>query len=310
MRKRLARLLPWLVTAGILVFLFRRIPLRDVLQAADNAAPWFIPATVAIVLGIYLADALAIWKTFGWFVTRLGYGETLILRGSTYLIALINYTLGQGAFVYFLKRTRGVPMMRAAAAVLLIMGTNMLLLLFLSTLGFLLGAQAFPQLGTVLSISYVGLGVYAVLVMWRPAFLVKRPILDVLLEAGMMGHLKAIGIRLPHLITLLTLNYVALHAFGVPVPILETMLAMPVVFLIAVLPISFQGLGPSQGAMIYFFSRFAQGDAQHRSAQVLAASLGAQAIAWVVQILVGILCTRSQLGQTLRATAKEMPAES
>ncbi|HEY0711596.1 MAG TPA: hypothetical protein VGF45_02915, partial [Polyangia bacterium] len=135
-------------------------------------------------------------------------------------------------------------------------------------------------------------------------------ILDVLLEAGIVGHLRALGIRLPHLITLLTMNYVALHAFGVPVPVLETMLAMPVVFFVAVLPISFQGLGPTQGAMIFFVSRVAQGDAQHRSAQVLAASLGAQAIAWMVQISIGLICTRSQLGQTMRATAKEIPAES
>ncbi|HEY0706914.1 MAG TPA: lysylphosphatidylglycerol synthase domain-containing protein [Polyangia bacterium] len=310
MRKLLARTLPWLVTAVILVLLFKDIPLRNVVQAADNAATWFIPVTVLIVLGVYIADSLAIWKTFGWFVTRLSFKETLILRGSTYLIALINYTLGQGAFVYFLKRMRGVPMMRAAAAVLLIMGTNMLLLLLLSTVGLVLGAESFPQLRTVLLVSYIGLAVYIVLLLWRPAFLTKRPLLDVLLDAGILGHVKALSVRVPHLITLLTLNYFALHAFGVPVPMLETMLAMPVVFFVAVLPISFQGLGPTQGAMIYFFARFAQGDAQHRSAQVLAASLGAQAIAWLVQITVGLICTRSQLGQSLRATAKEIPAES
>ena len=310
MRKLLARTLPWLVTAVILIILFRRIPLRDVVQAADNAAPWFIPATVLIVLVVYIADSLAIWKTFGWFVTQLGFRETLILRGSTYLIALINYSLGQGAFVYFLKKTRGVPMMRAAAAVLLIMGTNVLLLLFLSTLGLVLGAQSFPQLKTVLIVSYGGLAVYVALVALRPTIVTRWPVFDVLLEAGIGGHLKATAVRVPHLITLLTLNYVALHAFGIPVPVLEVMLAMPVVFLIAVLPISFQGLGPTQGAMIYFFARFAQGDSQHRSAQVLAASLGAQAIAWVVQISVGLVCTRSQLGKTMRATAKEIPAES
>jgi uncharacterized membrane protein YbhN (UPF0104 family) len=310
MRKFLARTLPWVVTAVILVLLFRRIPLRDVVAAADNASAWFIPATVCIVLMVYIADSVAIWKTFGWFVTRLSFKDTLILRGATYLIALINYTLGQGAFVYFLKRTRGVPMMRAAAAVLLIMGTNVLLLLLLSTAGVALGAESVPQLRTVLLVSYVGLAIYVILLIWRPAFLTKRPVLDVLLEAGVLGHLKALGIRLPHLITLLTMNYVALHAFGVPVPVLETMLAMPVVFFVAVLPISFQGLGPTQGAMIYFFARFAQGDAQHRSAQVLAASLGAQAIAWMVQISVGLICTRSQLGQSLRTTAKEIPAES
>jgi electron transfer flavoprotein alpha/beta subunit len=59
------------------------------------------------------------------------------------------------------------------------------------------------------------------------------------------------------------------------------------VLLIAALPISIQGLGPAQGAMILFFGRYASGDDAERAATVLAAGLGAQAIAWVVQILIG-----------------------
>lgn len=308
MRKRLAQILPWLVTAVILTVLFTRIPGRAVLEAAHNAAPWFVPLTIAIVLGVFLADSFAIWKTFGWFVTPLTFRESLTLRGTTYLLALLNYTLGQGAFAYFLNRSRGVPVMRAAAAVLLVMGINLLLLLLLSTLGILLGARSLPELRTVIAVAWAGLGVYVILLLARPRFLTRWPILDVLLEAGPVGHLKALAVRLPHLITLLLINHSALHAFGVPVPVWETMLAMPVIFFVAVLPISFQGLGPSQGVMIFFFTPFATGDPATRAAQVLAAGLGMQAVVWCVQIVIGLVCTRSELGRSLRQNAKEIPS--
>ena len=310
MRKILARIVPWVVTAAILAFLFSRIHIHDVLAAARDAAGWFVPVTAGIVFAVYVADSFAIWKTFGWFVAPMTFRETLTLRGVTMLLALINYTLGQGAFAYFLNRSRGVPLMRAAAAVLLVMGINLLVLLLLSTVGLVMTDSAVPQLRTLIVVAYVGLGIYAALLAWRPAFLTRRPVLDVLLEAGVKGHLKSLLVRLPHIVTLLLLNHVALHAFGVPVPVYDTLVAMPIVFLLAVLPISFQGLGPSQGMMVFFFARFAEGDAQQRSARVLAASLGAQVVAWLVQITLGVICMRSQLGRSMRQHPKEIESAS
>jgi hypothetical protein len=315
LRRKLTRLLPWLITAGVLTYLFSRLPAGQVIQAASNAAPWTIPALASIVLLVYLADCLAIRTTFGWFVAPLTFRETLTLRGATYLLALVNYALGQGAFVYFLNRTRGVPVVKAAAAVVLIMGINLLLLLLLSTLGLVLGAEGLPEIKTLIWIAYVGLGIYVAMLVWRPGWLQRRPILDVLLNAGVGGHLRALAVRVPHVAALLVLNHVALHAFGVPVPALQTLLCFPVVLLVAVLPISIQGIGPTQGAMIFFFARYASGEPSVREATVFAASLGAQAISWCVQVVLGLICIRSQLVQTLKEGppqpgAKEMPAAS
>jgi hypothetical protein len=310
MRRTLTRLLPWLITAGILAYLFARLPLRHVIDAASRAAVWTIPALAAIVLLVYLADCVAIWKTFGWFVAPLSFRDTLTLRGATYLLALVNYALGQGAFVYFLNRTRGVALVRAAAAVVLIMGINLLLLLFLSTLGLVLGAESLPEVSSLIWIAYLGLAIYVTMLIWRPRWLERRPILDVLLNAGLGGHVRSLVVRLPHVAVLLVLNHVALHAFGVEVPALQTLLCFPVVLLVAVLPISVQGVGPTQGAMIFFFARYAQGDTAMREATVFAASLGTQAIAWCVQVSLGLLCIRSQLVQTLKQGTKEISPAS
>jgi hypothetical protein len=307
MRRKLGRLAAWLVTAGMLVYLFSRVPVHEVLEKVGQAAPWLVPVTVVIVLAVFVTDSFAIWKTFGWFVTRMRFRETLALRGATFLLALVNYALGQGAFIYFLNRTRGVKVMRAAAAVLLIMGINLLLLLMMTSLGLLLGAGALPQLRTIIVVGYAGLAVYVIALVLRPAWLTSRPILDVLLNAGLVGHLKCMAVRIPHIITLLILNHMALLAFGVRVPFLQLVLCYPIVLLVAVLPISVQGLGPTQGAMLVFFTRYAPGSSPaEREATILAASLSVQAIASVVQIIIGALCIRSQVGRQLRDVSKDV----
>jgi hypothetical protein len=304
------RVAAWVVTLGILAYLFWTIPIHEVTRAIRNAAPWTVPALLGLVLLMYLADCVAMWRTFGWFVAPLRFTEVLTLRGATYLLAMVNYALGQGAIIYFVNRSRGVPIMRGAAAVLLIMGTNLLLLLFLATAGMGLGGEMLPELRTLIVAAYAGLAVYVVVVLWKPRWLARRPIFDVLLQAGLVGHLKAMAVRLPHVMILVIFQWVALRAFGVNVPFTQTLLAMPVVFFVAVLPISVQGVGPTQGAMLFFFLRYASGTPTYAKATILAASLGSQVLAWVVQIAVGLVCLRTQLAQGLKELPKEMPAAS
>ena len=140
------------------------------------------------------------WKTFGWFLAELPFRDVLVVRGATYLLAAINYSVGQGAIVYFVHRVRGVPVMRGVATVLLIMGTNLLVLLSFVTVGLALaGGTRPPALVPVVAVAWAGLAVYVAIVVARPKFLVSRPLFDVLLSAGLGGYLKAMLVRLPHI---------------------------------------------------------------------------------------------------------------
>ena len=299
MRKRLLRLLAWVVTAGLLFLLFRKIPVSQVIAAARGAAPWTIPVTLLVSASIYLADSFAIWKTFGWFLAPLTFVEVLLVRGATYLLAVINYNAGQGAIVYFVHRVARVPIMRGVSTVLLIMGVNVLALLFLTT-GALAVAPAVPHPVVVLvGVAYAGLALYVALVIAKPRWLASRPLFDVLLNAGIGGHLKALVVRLPHIALLMALQIVLLRGFGVRVPVVDALAALPVVYFVAVLPISVQGLGTTQATMVYFFARYAPGDQQAQQAAVLAASLVGQALVVAFQALLGLFCLRSRVGRAL-----------
>jgi hypothetical protein len=302
---KLLRVAAWVITAGLLGLLFWRTPFAQVAAAARTAAPWTIPVALLAMTATYLGDSFAIWKTFGWFLARLSPAEVLVVRGATYLLALINYSVGQGAIVYFVHRSRGVPVLRGVATVLLIMGINILALLFLTTAGLVVAPEVPHSLYAVVVAAYAGLAVYAVAVIARPRWLASRPIFDVLLSAGLSGHLKALVVRLPHIAALMASQVAILRAFGVAVPLVQAIAVLPVVFFVAVLPISVQGIGTTEAAMVFFFARYAPGGA----AAVLAASLVWRALALGFQLVLGLFCLRSRIGRDLRkSTAAAAPA--
>jgi hypothetical protein len=301
MRKKLGPILAWVVTIAILVYLFRTIHFAEVKKAFHSAYWWAIPADAILVLLVYLADSFAIKKTFGWFVAKLSYREVLVVRGATYILALVNYTVGQGAIIYFVNRSRGVPILRGTAAVLLIMGINMLMLLILASIGLAVTPDVAPVLRWIILVAYIGLAVYIVLVSIKPTWLAKRPIFDILFSAGIGGHLRSLAVRLPHILSLLALTWVSMAAFGVFIPVTKAILCLPIVYFVTVLPISFQGLGTSQAMLIHFFAQYAPGGTgEARQAAVLTASLLCQAVALVIQLSLGLICMRNQLARGLR----------
>jgi len=310
MRAKLGRLVAWAVTGGALGYLFWKTPVSEVLAAVKHAAPWTVPAVLVCVALIYLADSFAMWKTFRWFLADLPFRDVLIVRGATYVLAAINYSVGQGAIVYFVHRVRKVAVMRGVATVLLIMGTNLLVLLVFVTIGLGVGGERPAALGPVVAVAWVGLGIYVAVVTVKPRWLASRPLFDVLLSAGVGGHLKAMVVRVPHIAALMLFNLVAMRGFGIEIPAGAALAGLPVVMFIAVLPISVQGLGTTQAAWVLFFARYVPAGGSSPQAVILAASLAAQAIALSFQITTGFICLRSKVARGLGDAAKQGLADA
>ena len=82
----------------------------DLFQAVYSAhgdvlRPVLAPTTVA--------DTFAMNSVFGWFGCRIRYRDLMIVRASTYLLAILNYHVGQAAIVGYLYRAHKVPFLRA-----------------------------------------------------------------------------------------------------------------------------------------------------------------------------------------------------
>lgn len=304
MRKRLLRVLPWLVTAALLAYLFHRTDIQKVKAGIHNAAGWMAPATLACVVAVYLADSFAIWKTFGWFLTRMSFADVLLVRGATYLLAAINYNVGQGAIVYFVHKHAGTTIVRGIATTLLVLGINVLALLFLATGGLAVAPDVPSAVKILVAVAWVGLAIYIALIKIRPRWL-DKPVFEVLLNAGLAGYARALLVRIPHIAALVAFQFTALHAFGVKVPLVDALATLPVIFLVGVLPISIQGLGTTQTVAVFFLARYAPGGPKDQEAMVVAASLTAQALAFGFQALLGVACLKSRVGRALQASTKE-----
>jgi hypothetical protein len=84
-------------------------------------------------------------------------------------------------------------------------------------------------------------------------------------------------------------HYFALQLFGVQVPFVRLLGFLPIVFLVASLPITVAHLGTSQAAWIYFFSAYGE------ESQLLAYSLVAHVTFMVLNGLIGVCFLRLAL---------------
>ncbi len=278
------------------------------------------------------ADTLAMYHVFRGFGLRIRFFDLYTIRAATYTLAVINYHAGQLGIIGFLHRTSRIPLSRASAYILFIMGIWVALLMIFATGGALLGGPKGQAMLPVLGLFAVGCIAYAILLRWPPRFLLSPPPVQAangdsnrfverlwqrarrimvklwapLHEAGLYGHLRALFVRLPHLAVLLLWHFIALRCFHIEVPLLSAMLYLPVVFAVAALPISVQGLGTAQVVARYYFSDFAAAGGGDEA--VLAYSLSMTAISTASNLIMGLLFLRR--GARLGLSAKAEQAAS
>lgn len=276
---------PWIVAGIALYWVFRSVHWSELVAACHGVPVGRWLAASALLLGLNCAaDTLAMYYTFGWFGCRLPYRELFIVRAATYILAVVQYYVGQAAILGFLHQRRGVPFLRATGWILFISGINMGVLVLIAAVGLAGGAASVGWLWIVpSSVGLAALG-YAALLLARPRALSRVPILAPLFEMGIAGHLKAVAIRMPHVLVLILWHFLSLRAFGVNVPPLTALVLLPAVFFAAALPISIQGLGLAQAAAVYFFASYAPAGA----AAVLAYSLAMTSVSLIVQVIMGL----------------------
>src|SRR5690606_4325455 len=141
------------------------------------------------------------------------------------------------------------------------------------------------------------LPLYLALIAWRPRRLARLALLAPLFAAGAGGSARIAAARALHLGVLVAGHWAAMRLFGIVVPAAAALAGLPVMFLIAALPISPAGLGTTQAAAMTLFAGFAPGaDEATRQAVVIAYSLAFHAAGTAMVAAVGMMCLRRALG--------------
>ena len=289
-----AKLWPWLVALAILAFLCTRIP-RKALFNALEAGPWLSLGLYTCLQGflVLLADAYGTSVSLAITGFRKPFILIFLVRGATYLLGLLNYVLGQGAFGLYLQRS-GVVTMQAAGTMLFLMVVNIGVLLLVGIFGLLAGGGPGMTPFDLSLLSYgllVGMALYLAIIGLRPRCLERYQLLAPLLEAGLTGHLRAVVGRLPHILVLVLTYWGALRLWGIPIPLAKGVAMVPIVLLIGALPFTPAGLGTSQAALVLLFSPYVPLPTQEvRVAVLLAFGLIYYFLGIIIQALMGLGC--------------------
>lgn len=291
----LTKLWPLLVALAILAYVFARIP-QEALWEALKTGPclWLAPYVVLVVMLTLLTDAYA--TVIALSATGLRpprFSQIFWVRGATYLPALLNYSLGQGAFGFYLKRS-GLATTRAAGIVIFLLIVNSSIFLVMTCLGVLAGAllggnfSGFAPLALGLA---GGMLAYLGLVCLRPRFLQSWQLAAPLLEAGIGGHLQAAAGRIPLVLVLILTYWGAMHLWGITVPLVQGFILIPVILFFGALPITPIGLGTTQAAMVLLVSSYVPlPNPEAQAATVLAFSLVYHFLGIIAQAGLGFWC--------------------
>lgn len=270
-----ARLIPILLTAVVFGVIFWRVPFRSFWTAVSRAEllPFF-GLMGSFSLCFFLVDCFVLTTLIRWFHGLIRYRELLPVRAVTYLVSIINTQLAQAALALYINRRFRTPLGEISSTVMLLVLLEATNLILFATLGSL----AFPG-GTpgVFFVLPVALGAVWFLVVGASrgklgalgARVGPHVVFSTFRRVSLGQCVLVLGLRGSLFFLSLLVHNQALTFFGMDIPLRQLLTFLPIVYLVAALPITVAHLGTSQAAWIFFFGSYAS------EADLLAYSLSA-----------------------------------
>lgn len=279
------RLIPLLLAVLLVAWVVRKLELRAFIAHLHNVNHAAFLGFVALFTVVNLAaDSLATSFVYRLTVAPVSTRQFFLIRGASYLPSLLNHHVGQAWLAWYLSRAFRAPLARVAGATALVYATTFGSLFLFGATALLFDASPpswlLPTLGvgTVSGVGYLGV------IHLRPRALAGRGLLAPLFDVGVAGHLRAMAVRLPHLVVLFLGTWLPFRFFGVEIPPAAALAYVPVLMVVQALPITPQGVGTRDVFAQECFARFGAGDAAQQHAAVAAATLSFAAAIVLVQI--------------------------
>jgi hypothetical protein len=253
-RNLVAQIVPWLITAACFYYLYTRLAgaaARDGMSLAAYLGGIFADVSWGAWLALmipysvffFLIDSLIVWRVINWFNTKVAYTDILPIRGSSYILSILNEQVGKGAMGLYLNRRHGVPGWEVGSSMIFIMFCEFYYLLAWATIGTFISGDNLPEVFEW--IPRIAGVAFAFLIVWQLFFSGKiapgsalrdRPIFKSFREASLAQYGMVVLMRSPALLVAVGVYTAALGLFGVEVE-LGTMLGyLPVIFFGAATP--------------------------------------------------------------------------
>jgi len=261
----LRSVLPWLSAAALFLYLFWSIDFGQFISSFYHADLFlYIPWLVFFSLVWFFMDSQNIRSVLHHFGHDISFSKVLSIRGITYFLMIINYSLGMGGIAYLLKKENSIPLKRSMGLMVIYNAVTQNCLLILAGIGCLVAPVSSALMN---SIFYMCVSIVA-------AYIAGISILKLLPARGRIGAFRNMAfIRIFHEVpwtsycmlvffrgvyysTFIIFYYFALRAFHMDVPFQVLTAYVPVILLIISLPVTPFGLGTSQAAMVLFFKDY------------------------------------------------------
>jgi len=265
----LQRLLPWAITLACFTYLYLQIDAQAGRQG-QGAIPFLLGVFADVswvswlVLMIpysaffFLVDSLVVWRIVNWFNARVPYADILPIRGSAYIISILNEQVGKGVMAVYLNRRDGVPGWQVGSSMLFIMFCEFFYLLFWANVGYALRGDQLPEIFAW--IPWVAGGACAFFALWVLYFggtiapghgLRDRQILHAFRQARWWQYLVVIALRSPALLAAVGVYTLSLRLFGLEAQWLDMLGYLPVIFFGAAVPGPFRAVAIALWSFIY-----------------------------------------------------------
>lgn len=330
---RIKHVIPWLIAAGIFVYLFHLYPPQKVWEALKYVnIPAFVAFSLFYFFFIFVVDSWVMKAVISKFSHEVRFKDIFAARGVTYLIMVLNYPASQAAFAYYLKRKYGIPIFQALGIFIFIVVIDIIWIITLALAGSLFqeydiaGVDLGHIVRTVALIAYIALFLW--LAFWRrwPERLIGRHIRVPILEklrtkkvfhifesARVWDYIVTAIQRTPIHFTIIISMYVVLLTFHAHIPFTKILGNVPIVFLIGTLPITPGGLGTTNALMVELLHKYLTGpifETGRISPQeiLFTATLLWMFTNYLLKIIVGTLFLR-KISKDLFRPTKEVPEE-
>lgn len=275
------RALPFLLASLLLAWVLHRSGWEQLTGALGqtNFIVFFVFSWLGQILSL-IADSYATTYVYRKTVCPIRFREMLIIRGASYLPSMVNHNLGQAWLTYVISKRYSAPLWRVAGATLLVYGTNLAGLLLLCTLALPFNGDRVPWLTPVVGVATLGGLAYFAALKWGGRFLGRWQATAPLVEIGPIGHLKAIAARIPHVGTLFLNTWLVFWFFGVWIPPAAALAYVPVLMMVAALPLTPGAIGTRDAVALELLAPFATG--AHGVSAIAATTLS-----WFVMLNIG-----------------------
>jgi uncharacterized membrane protein YbhN (UPF0104 family) len=259
------RLLPIVVAGGILIYLFWHIDIRLCWNALLNADMLvYVPAMLTLIAITFLLDTQNLAATLEHFHYPLSWKNAFTLRGVTYLIMTIDYSVGMGVLIYYLKKHLGIPMMRSTGLMTFFNGITQKALVYMSIAGLIILSPASALLNNLLTL-FIGFAVVDFLFIVALKKLPSRGLalkiknlnlLKVFHEASWRTYAVLLFWRIVYYSVFIVFFYFAVRTFNMQIPLIALIAYVPIILLVISLPIAPGGFGTAQATMLILFKDY------------------------------------------------------